>query len=118
MPKAYSYLRFSTPEQMQGDSYRRQTAMAEDYAARHGLELDRELTFQDLGVSAYRGKNAETGRLGDFLAAAEAGLVPEGSFLLVESLDRISRQAARKALSILGDITDQGITEPRRVRRR
>ncbi len=31
--KAYSYLRYSTPEQMRGDSFRRQTALADAYAA-------------------------------------------------------------------------------------
>src|SRR5919202_870899 len=97
-PKAFSYLRFSTPEQMKGDSFRRQAVLAQEYASRHGLDLDTDLTFRDLGVSAFRGKNAETGRLGDFLQAVADGLVPPGSFLLVESLDRISRQAARKAL--------------------
>lgn len=107
--KAYSYLRFSTPEQMQGDSFRRQTNLAEDYARKHGLELDESLTFQDLGVSAFRGKNAEAGRLGDFLEAVRSGLVPRGSFLLVESLDRISRQAARKALRVLESIVDEGV---------
>jgi DNA invertase Pin-like site-specific DNA recombinase len=108
-PKAYSYLRFSTPEQSKGDSRRRQTEAAEAYAARHGLVLDTSLTFQDLGVSAYRGKNAETGRLGDFKRAVEDGLVAPGSLLLVESLDRISRQAARKALRVLEDIVEAGV---------
>ena len=107
--KAYSYLRFSTPEQMQGDSFRRQSSLAEDYARKHGLELDESLTFQDLGVSAFRGKNAEAGRLGDFLEAVRSELVPHGSFLLVESLDRISRQAARKALRVLESIVDEGV---------
>jgi DNA invertase Pin-like site-specific DNA recombinase len=75
MPKAYSYLRFSTPEQIKGDSFRRQTAAAEAYATRHGLDLDGSLTFHDLGVSAYRGKNAEAGKLADFREAVTAGLV-------------------------------------------
>lgn len=109
-PKAYSYLRFSSPEQMKGDSRRRQASMAESYAGSHGLELDTELTFHDLGVSAYRGKNAEAGRLADFLEAVRAGLVPVGSFLLVEALDRISRLTPRKALRVLEDIVDEGIT--------
>lgn len=108
-PKAYSYLRFSTPEQMQGDSFRRQSSLAEEYARKNGLELDESLTFQDLGVSAFRGKNAEAGRLGDFLEAVRSELVPRGSFLLVESLDRISRQAARKALRVLESIVDEGV---------
>jgi DNA invertase Pin-like site-specific DNA recombinase len=110
MPKAYSYLRFSTPEQALGDSHRRQVALAEEYAERHGLALDRSLTYGDLGVSAYRGANAETGRLGDFLEAVRKNRVSTGSYLLVESLDRISRQAARKALRTLEDIVELGIT--------
>jgi DNA invertase Pin-like site-specific DNA recombinase len=40
MTIAYSYLRFSTPEQMQGDSFRRQTEAAKVYAERHGLTLE------------------------------------------------------------------------------
>lgn len=108
-PRAYSYLRFSTPEQAKGDSQRRQAALAEAYAQRHGLDLDTELTFRDLGVSAFRGTNAETGRLADFLEAVRSGLVPRGSFLLVESLDRISRQAARRALRVVEDIVNSGV---------
>jgi DNA invertase Pin-like site-specific DNA recombinase len=83
-PKAYSYLRFSTPEQAKGDSHRRQAELAERYAQEHGLELDRSLTYEDLGVSAYKGANAEGGRLGDFRTAVRDGVVPRGSYLLVE----------------------------------
>lgn len=108
--KAYSYLRFSTPDQMEGDSFRRQTAAAQEYAQKHGLELDDKLTFNDLGVSAFRGKNAETGRLAEFLEAVRAGLVEPGATLLVENLDRISRQSARKALRVLESICDEGVT--------
>jgi DNA invertase Pin-like site-specific DNA recombinase len=67
--KAYSYLRFSTPEQSKGDSFRRQTAMAQQWCLQNGYELDASLTFHDLGISAYRGNNAETGKLADFLEA-------------------------------------------------
>lgn len=109
MTKAYSYLRFSTPEQAKGDSFRRQTDAARHYADEHALELDTELTFQDLGVSAFRGANSDEGRLGDFRRAIEAGLVPKGSRLLVEALDRISRQTARRALRVLEDIIDRGV---------
>src|SRR6266702_3132134 len=90
MPRAYSYLRFSTPEQSKGDSYRRQSKLAKDYVDRHGLVLDDKLSFNDLGVSAFRGLNSVAGRLGAFREAVRVGLVPRGSYLLVESLDRIS----------------------------
>lgn len=109
-PKAYSYLRFSTPEQMKGDSTRRQLALAREYAQRRGLDLDEELTFQDLGVSAYRGKNAQGGRLGDFLEACRKGIVPRGSYFLVENVDRLSRQTAWKAVRVLQDLCEEGIT--------
>jgi len=109
-PRAYSYLRFSTPEQEQGDSQRRQTALARAYADQHGLDLDTGLTFQDLGVSAYHGANAGAGRLGDFLEAVRTGVIAPGSWLLVESLDRVSRMVPRKAARVLEDIVDAGVT--------
>jgi DNA invertase Pin-like site-specific DNA recombinase len=107
--KAYSYLRFSTPEQMRGDSFRRQSSMAEAYALQHGLDLDTTFTFHDLGVSAFHGKNLSAeSQLGNFIQAIKRGLVPQGSYLLVESLDRISRQTARKALRALESVVDEG----------
>ncbi len=108
--KAYSYVRFSTPEQQRGDSWRRQTAMAQEYAKQHGLELDQSVTFEDLGVSGYRGSNVATGKLGAFFEAVESGLVEAGSYLLVENLDRISRRTPRKAARVLEDIVELGIT--------
>jgi DNA invertase Pin-like site-specific DNA recombinase len=88
--RAYSYLRFSTPEQERGDSLRRQTSMAEAYADKHGLELDAR-SYRDLGVPAFRGANADTGMLGEFLELVRAKEIAPGSYLLVESMDRLSR---------------------------
>ena len=95
-PKAYSYTRFSTPEQAKGDSSTRQTLAANRWAQEHGVELDAELTFRDEGVTAYDGSNVERGALGAFLKAVHCGDVGQGSWLLVESLDRISRQTPWK----------------------
>jgi DNA invertase Pin-like site-specific DNA recombinase len=64
--------------------------------------------LQDIGISAFRGANAADGVLGWFLEVAKAGKIP-GSFLLVESLDRLSRQEPRKSLRIFLDIIDAGI---------
>jgi DNA invertase Pin-like site-specific DNA recombinase len=110
MTRAYSYVRFSTPEQAAGDSYRRQSELASAYATKRGLELDDELTFEDLGKSAFVGDNLESGQLGNFLQAVRTGLVERGSYLLVESLDRISRNKARRAVRVLEEIVDAGIT--------
>jgi len=40
MKQAYSYIRFSSELQTKGDSLRRQTQLAEDYALKHNLLLD------------------------------------------------------------------------------
>ena len=55
MPLAYSYLRMSTPEQLKGDSLRRQTEATKKYADLNGLTLDQSLKLEDLGVSAFKG---------------------------------------------------------------
>lgn len=108
--RVYSYTRFSTPEQAQGDSYRRQTETAEKWAKSKGLVLDDRLTIADEGVSAFRGGNASADRgLGRFLEACRTGLVPPGSYLIVESLDRLSRMDPHEAQYQLLDIVRSGV---------
>lgn len=53
--KAYSYIRFSSAQQSKGTSLERQSQQAFEYAQAHGWDLDTQATFQDLGVSAFRG---------------------------------------------------------------
>jgi DNA invertase Pin-like site-specific DNA recombinase len=109
-PRAYSYLRFSSPEQGKGDSLRRQIAMSEAWCAKHGLVLDERLRLTDKGVSAFHGKNSTEGALGAFLRAVERGDVPKGSYLLVESLDRLSREEVSVALEMFLGLIRRGIT--------
>lgn len=109
-PRAFSYIRFSTSEQLKGDSLRRQTSGAERYALTHGLELDTKFTFKDLGVSAYRGNNLTHGKLGEFLTALEHKDIPSGSYLIIESLDRLSRNVPLKVIMLLQRICEYGIT--------
>jgi DNA invertase Pin-like site-specific DNA recombinase len=110
VPIAYSYIRFSTPDQILGDSLRRQTEASHQYASEHGLTLDEKLNIRDLGVSAFKGSNFETGALGQFLVAIDDGRVAKDSFLLVESLDRLSRLPVTEALAIFQAIIGRGIT--------
>lgn len=109
MKRAFSYIRFSSAEQRKGDSYRRQMEKARAYAEQHDLLLDESLSFQDLGKSAFRGTHAEVGKLGEFLQAIEEGLVAEGDYLLIESLDRLSRQKIDYAYDLLRSICRLGI---------
>lgn len=108
-PKVFSYVRFSSEIQSKGDSHRRQIALAEKYAIENGLELDTS-SYQDLGISAFKkNKNNLSGKFGEFLEGINIGKIRPGSILIVESLDRISRQDANIALSVLLQIINAGI---------
>ncbi|EGQ7795474.1 TPA: recombinase family protein [Vibrio parahaemolyticus] len=109
MSIAYSYIRFSSAQQAQGDSLRRQTQLAQRYCEDNNLTLS-DTNFQDLGVSAFHSANAqEDGGLGQFLTALSEGLIPEGSYLLVESLDRLSRAKVQTALEQMLGILRRGV---------
>lgn len=105
---AYSYVRFSSERQQQGDSVRRQLALASAYALKHDLILDTH-SYRDLGISAFSGRNAIEGKLGTFLKAVDDGVIKPGSYLLVESLDRISRAQVDEALELFLSIIRRGI---------
>jgi DNA invertase Pin-like site-specific DNA recombinase len=107
MKPAYSYIRFSTPEQAKGDSFRRQSEKAAKWAKDNGYRIVDEM--HDLGVSAFRGKNTEQGRLGAFLAMIAAKLIEPGSVLIVESLDRFSRSQVRLVLPDFLNVINAGI---------
>ena len=109
-PIAYSYIRFSATRQGAGDSVRRQTAEADKACAENNWMLDGTLNLRDLGVSGFKGLNATEGRLGAFLKAVKDGLVNQGSVLIVENLDRLSRQKARHAIKIVEEIVDAGVS--------
>jgi len=105
--KAYSYIRFSSEKQAQGNSLERQLQAAQKYADEHNLILIDDL--RDEGVSGYTGKNVTEGALGEFLALVQAGKIEPGSVLIVESLDRLSRKKIRPALNQLSVIVEHGI---------
>jgi DNA invertase Pin-like site-specific DNA recombinase len=107
MKTAFSYIRFSSPEQAKGDSFRRQSEKAEVWAKANGYAIVK--SWADLGVSSYRGRNAKTGHFAEFLQAAKSGELPKDSVLLVGNLDRVSRQTPRKALARILDLIDVGI---------
>lgn len=66
-------------------------------------------TIEDFGVSAFRGSNRTDGALGRFIDAVKSGEIEKGSYLLVESVDRLSRQAIEEALTQFLEIVREGI---------
>lgn len=105
---AYSYLRFSTFRQIEGDSQRRQLEGSREWCEKNGVELVEEL--QDHGVSAFRGKNRMIGVLGKFLELVRSGEIAPGTFLIIEDIDRLSREDVLPALQLYIEIITAGIT--------
>lgn len=108
MTTAYSYIRFSTPAQLKGDSLRRQLAKAERFAVDHGLILD--TSHCDLGRSAFTGQHRTKGALANFLAMVRAGEIARNSWLIVENIDRLSRENTWDALGLFREIIEAGLT--------
>jgi DNA invertase Pin-like site-specific DNA recombinase len=66
--------------------------------------------LEDLGVSAWTGKNlSDESALGGFLKLVEAGKIPKGTVLCVEALDRLSRAKILTALHLFTSIIKNGI---------
>src|SRR5690349_4705392 len=107
--KAFSYVRMSTDLQLKGDSLRRQLEASRNYAQRHGLQLVEDFDLHDIGISAFRGKNLASGAFGRFMERVREGKIDQGSYLLVESFDRLSRQEPMAALEPFLEIIRHGL---------
>lgn len=105
------YARFSNAEQAQGNSKNRQLSLCRDMVARHGWQSTTDRELIDEGLSAYSGANrSHGGLLYAFEEEAQAGRYKNGHVLVVENLDRISRQGYDAILPFLQQLTSQGVT--------
>src|SRR5262249_36337973 len=98
-----------SPAQTDGDSIRRQTALARGWCDRNGATLDTRATYEDRGTSGFRGKHRESGMLRRFLDDVESGHIPRGSTLLIENLDRLSREKPVVGVNVLTGILLAGV---------
>ena len=105
MRTGYSYMRFSSAKQRKGGSIDRQQRRVKEYCEANGIVLDTSLSYSDEAVSALKGANAKTGKLGEFLAACDEGLVDPNGVFLVDNLDRISREHFEEAGETIRKIT-------------
>ena len=105
---AYSYIRYSSSAQSDGDSFRRQMDKPLKFCTQNGLQLS-DTRYEDLGVSGYTGENFESGALAKFVEDVKRGRVKQGSVLLVENWDRFSRLEALEAYNKLGEILKLGV---------
>jgi DNA invertase Pin-like site-specific DNA recombinase len=106
MPTAYSYIRFSSKEQEHGDSLRRQMDDTEKYCIDNKLTLSTK-SYKDLGISAFKEKHRAS--LTDMLAAVNDGVIKSGDYIILEALDRLSRQGIDKTREITREILRKGV---------
>lgn len=107
MDKCFSYIRFSTKQQLKGDSKDRQFAIATKYAEENGLELVQS-NYSDLGVSAY--KSVHRSGLQNMFDAITSGAIPRGSVVVIEAVDRLSRKQYQETNDLVQQIVNGGVS--------
>ncbi|MGR5138561.1 recombinase family protein [Vibrio jasicida] len=106
MAIAYSYIRFSSKAQAEGDSLRRQLQRTKEWCRNNDVELS-DKNFQDLGISAFKEKTRPS--LDDLFSAIQTGSIVEGDFIILENLDRLSRQGIDHTQDMLRQILRSGV---------
>jgi DNA invertase Pin-like site-specific DNA recombinase len=109
---AYSYLRFSSLAQAEGDSLRRQIGLRDAWLKKHPeVRLDTSLRLEDRGVSGYKGRHRKNAKhaLAQFLDLVERGRVPAGSYLIVENLDRLTREEPEESIPVVLSLIKAGV---------
>ncbi|TDW63604.1 DNA invertase Pin-like site-specific DNA recombinase [Novosphingobium sp. PhB55] len=106
MRPVYIYARWSSLEQVKGSTLTRQIENCSAYVAGQGWKLASPPII-DSGRSAYTGDNIRDGRLGTFHDDVVAGSIRR-PILVVEELDRLSRQPADVMLTWLSPLVRAG----------
>jgi DNA invertase Pin-like site-specific DNA recombinase len=108
---AYLYARISGHKQKGGVGLTRQDEGSVALCREMNWTVVEDDTFNDTGRSAFHGVNVKpTAALGGFLEKVRAGTVVPGSVLVVENLDRISRQDSEKAMLLFLQLIEAGVT--------
>lgn len=108
--QAISYVRFSSDLQFGGNTLKRQGDKVTNWLKEHpAYTLVNQ--YSDDGVSAYKGDHLkDSGALYRLISDAEKGLYKKGTVLLVEALDRLSRQGNRATQKLVDRILSTGLS--------
>ncbi len=108
--QAYIYARFSTLDQSKGSSLSRQLDDCRALCDRNQWQRSPDRERVDEGRSAFDGTNrAEGSALAAIEREAMAGFLPSDAILVVERLDRLSRQSAVDVFQFITKLTDAGV---------
>jgi hypothetical protein len=111
-PVAIDLGRFSGMQQELGNSRHRQKSLADAWSEKTGIPID--VTLFDEGASGWGKKGArrrvdDRYALAQFLGMIQAGRVQPGDYLLLENLDRLSREQEVPATNLLTSILVAGV---------
>lgn len=102
MPKAISYIRFSTGKQAKGNSEERQDEAVTQWLVQHPEYTRYDKPFKDRGKSGYSGEHIKQGGgWAKILVAVKQGDFQPGDCILVEAIDRTGRMHTG---DMLGDL--------------
>lgn len=105
------YARFSNQEQSLGSSKARQLKVCREFISERGWSYSDDRILFDEGLSAFSGANrAPGGLLHEFEQKAATGIFKNGHVLVVEHIDRISRQGYDEVLPFVKKMTEAGVT--------
>lgn len=108
MKIGHSVLRFSSQEQIKGKSVERQIAQRDLICQRRGITLVEIYGSMTKAVSARKGLQRTKGDLKRLFDDLGTKIKP-GEYLLVENLDRLSREDPRKAWKHFDAIIEEGV---------
>lgn len=107
---AIIYGRFSSKQQKSSTSRKRQIEQAMEFVIKYELVLLDDGVWFDAGVSGFRGKHRQQGELGKLLDAIQSATVPNDAVLIIESIDRLSRENPLDAFGLIKDVVDAGVS--------
>ncbi|MDF4972990.1 recombinase family protein [Vibrio parahaemolyticus] len=117
-PTIITYLRYSSKQQADGLSEFRQDEInrkfVEKFCAEYDVDLNEVISLKDLGVSAYRGLNLTLGSFSQTIKKFKSGEIKKrfnedgeiNTYLIVESLDRITRTGPFKSTQIFTELLE------------
>lgn len=112
MKKCFIYHRVSTDQQIDGSGLARQADTLHQYITQTGIlgEMDNPepVILSDQGVSAFKGLNFSQGELGQWMQEVRTGIW-DGSVLVLESIDRFSRQNPFVVMGYLSDLSRHNV---------
>lgn len=103
-----AYARFSSTGQIGGSSIERQFEAAKAFAAERGWSIDEFVS--DEARSAFHGHHKTAGQLGQILERAVQGQLGRGDTIIVENIDRLSREKITDAMTTLLALMNAGVS--------